>query len=297
MLKNYLTIDVEDYYMVSAFADRVRFDAWHSYESRVERNSRMLLETLARHGVKATFFVLGWVAEQCPRLVKDIHAAGHEVASHGYNHRLIYDQTPDEFREDARRTKRILEDLTGSRVMGFRATSYSVIKETLWALDILLEEGYVYDSSIFPVHHDRYGMPEAPRFPHLIERAAGGITEFPPTTSRIFGQNIPVAGGGYLRLFPLAVTKAAIRRINGKERQSAIVYLHPWEIDEDQPRMQGSLLSRTRHYLNLSSTMPKLEGLLKTFSFQPLSFFFSRRSAPVHQDLFRRRPGAEAARA
>lgn len=295
MLKNYLTIDVEDYYMVSAFADRVRFDAWQSFESRVDRSTRMLLDALARRGVKATFFVLGWVAEQCPQLVKDIHAAGHELASHGYNHRLIYDQTPGEFREDVRKTKRILEDLAGCRVLGFRATSYSVIRETLWALDILLEEGYAYDSSIFPVHHDRYGIPEAPRFPHVIERTAGRITEFPPTTSRVFGQNVPVAGGGYLRLFPLAVTKAAIRRINTRERQSAIVYLHPWEIDEGQPRMQGSLLSRTRHYLNLSSTMPKLEGLLETFAFQPLSHFFAPRSAPLHEGAPVRRPGVEAA--
>jgi len=270
---NALTIDVEDYYMVSAFADRIKFEDWRSYESRVDRNTRILLDLLAVHNAKATFFVLGWVAEQHPQLVKDINRAGHEVASHGYNHRLIYDLTPGEFREDVRKTKTILEDLTGCRVQGFRATSYSVAKETLWALDILIEEGYVYDSSIFPIRHDRYGYPEAPRFPYIIKRTSGKITEFPPSTSSLFGQNIPIAGGGYLRLFPLSATKAAMRWINEKERQSVIVYLHPWEIDCEQPRMRGTWLSKIRHYININSTLPKLKALLISFSFKPLSSF------------------------
>ncbi len=281
---NALTIDVEDYYMVSAFADRIHFEDWPAFESRVDRNTHILLDLLAAHKVKATFFILGWVAEQSPQLVKDIRAADHEIASHGYNHRLIYDLTPAQFREDVRKTKQILEDLGGCGVRGYRATSYSVVRETLWALDILLEEGYVYDSSIFPVHHDRYGIPEAPRFYHVIERKAGRIAEFPPSTSAVFGQNVPVAGGGYLRLFPLSVTRAAIRRINGKERQSAIVYVHPWEIDEEQPRMQGSLLSRTRHYLNLGSTMPKLKALLAEFPFKPLCYFVDT-DCKTHQEL------------
>jgi polysaccharide deacetylase family protein (PEP-CTERM system associated) len=263
--------------MVSAFADRINFEDWPSYESRVERNTHILLDLLAAQNINATFFVLGWVAEHYPQLVKDIHKAGHEIASHGYNHRLIYNLTPMEFREDARRTKGILEDIVGCRVQGYRATSYSVIKETLWALDILLEEGYIYDSSIFPVHHDRYGFPESPRFPHFIKRSAGTIIEFPPSTAYVFGQKVPVAGGGYLRLFPLSVTKAAIRRINVKEGQVAIVYIHPWEIDEGQPRMCGTWLSKTRHYLNLGSTMSKLKALLAEFPFRPLSHFIRER--------------------
>ncbi|HUJ19250.1 MAG TPA: XrtA system polysaccharide deacetylase [Nitrospirota bacterium] len=268
---NFLSIDVEDYFMVSAFADSIKFEDWGAFESRIERNTRRILELLGAQGVTATFFVLGWVGKQFPGVVREIHAAGHEIACHGYNHRLVYDQTPLEFREDIRKAKRILEDITGTGVAGYRAASFSVIKETLWALEVLIEEGFTYDSSIFPVHHDRYGMPEAGRFPHRITTGSGPITEFPPSTYKLFSQNIPIGGGGYLRLFPLALTMRAITAINEQEKEPAVLYLHPWEIDADQPRMNGRLLSKLRHYINLRSTMPKLITLLNEFDFQELS--------------------------
>jgi polysaccharide deacetylase family protein (PEP-CTERM system associated) len=270
---NALTIDVEDYYMVSAFADRIKFEDWCGFECRVERNTHTILDMLGRYDVKATFFVLGWVAERYPELIKNIHGAGHEIACHGYNHRLVYDLTPDQFREDVRMAKDILENITGTEVKGFRATSYSIVKETLWALDVLIEEGFRYDSSIFPIHHDRYGMPDAERFPHVLKRDAGLIMEFPPTTYRVFGQNIPVAGGGYLRLFPHLITRAAIKCINEREKKTAIIYFHPWEIDVDQPRLKGRLKSKIRHYINLSSTLPKIKNLLQEFKFKQLSSF------------------------
>ena len=270
---NTLTIDVEDYFMVSAFADTISFDDWDRYECRVEMNTYRILELLAEQNVKATFFILGWVGERCPNLVKDIHSSGHEVASHGYNHRLIYDLTPDEFRDDVKRSRDILENLTGTAVKGFRATSYSIVKETLWALDILIEEGFLYDSSIFPIHHDRYGIPDAERFQNRIERDGGSIHEFPLTTFRVAHVNFPVAGGGYLRLLPLWIIKAALKRINQKDLQPAVIYLHPWEVDTAQPRLNGSRLSQFRHYVNISSTLPKLRSLLSEFSFKPLSDF------------------------
>ena len=270
---NALTIDVEDYYMVSAFADIVRFEEWGTYESRVEKNTYRILEALNGQNVKATFFVLGWVAERCPKLIRDVHACGHEIACHGYNHRLIYDLTPEQFREDVRKAKGILEDIVGAPVIGYRAASYSIVKETLWALDILIEEKFAYDSSIFPVHHDRYGLPGAERFPHIIKRSSGTIREFPPSTYRILGQNIPIAGGGYLRLFPLQVTRTAIRSINEREEKPVIVYLHPWEIDPEQPRLNGRRSSRIRHYINIGSTMPKLKTFLAEFKFKHLSSF------------------------
>ncbi len=279
---NALTIDVEDYYMVSAFADTVKFENWHQYESRVERNTHRILDLLDEYQVKATFFVLGWVAEHFPDLVKDIQRRGHEVASHGYNHRLVYDLTPEDFRADVRMSKDILEGITGQSVVGYRATSYTIIKETLWALDILIEEGFMYDSSIFPIRHDRYGLPEAERFPHVIERGNGLIIEFPPSTYPLFGQKIPVAGGGYLRIMPLKATKAAIKRINEKEKKMAVVYFHPWEVDVDQPRLNGTWKSQFRHYVNLDTTLPKLRTLLSEFKFQSISEFIS---SPVGYDV------------
>ena len=270
---NALTIDVEDYYMVSAFSDTVKFADWHKYESRVEENTRRLLDLLGQHGIRATFFVLGWVAERCPRIVSSIHSAGHEVASHGYSHRLAYDMTPDEFRDDVLRSKAVLEDITGVRIAGYRAASYSITGKSLWALDVLIEEGFLYDSSIFPVRHDRYGLPGANRFPHVIKGKKGSIMEFPPSTCRILGQNIPVAGGGYFRLFPLSVTRAAFRRLNAVEKKYAIFYVHPWEIDTGQPRLKGKLRSRFRHYVNISGTLPKLRLIFSEFKFKPLGEF------------------------
>jgi len=277
-IANALTIDVEDYFMVSAFADIVRFDEWHKYESRIEKNTHKILNLLDEHKVQATFFVLGWVAERHPELIRDIHSRGHEIACHSYNHMLIYHLTRAQFREDVYTAKSILEDITGAAISGYRAPSYSITKKTLWALDILIEEGFLYDSSIFPIHHDRYGFPEANRFPHKIKRENGTITEFPPSTYKLFGQNIPVAGGGYLRLFPLQITKTAIKRINEKEKKSAIIYIHPWEIDEHQPRLNGKIRSKMRHYINLRSTMPKLKTFLHEFRFRPLSDFLNSSS-------------------
>jgi polysaccharide deacetylase family protein (PEP-CTERM system associated) len=270
-ITNFLSIDVEDYFMVSAFADSIKFEDWCRYESRIEHNTHRILDLLNVYGVTATFFVLGWVGKQFPKLVRDIHASGHEIACHGYNHRLIYNLTPAEFRDDTRLAKKILEDITGTPVIGYRAASYSVVKKTLWALDILIEEGFSYDSSIFPIHHDRYGIPEADRFPHRITSGNGTIMEFPPATYNLFSQNIPIGGGGYLRLFPLLFTMKAIARINEQENKPAILYLHPWEIDTDQPRLHGRLSSRIRHYINLRSTLPKLMSLLNEFNFKELS--------------------------
>lgn len=270
---NALSIDVEDYFMVSAFADVVKFEEWGRFESRVEKNTLKILELLDEFDTKATFFTLGWVAERYPGLVKEISSKGHEIASHGYNHRLVYNCSPDEFREDIRKTKHILEDITSSPVMGFRAASYSIVKETLWALDILIEEGYAYDSSIFPIYHDRYGIPDAERYPYIIKGASKVFWEFPPSTYRIFGNNIPMAGGGYFRLYPYQLTKMLINSINQREEQPVIFYLHPWEIDAEQPRMKGSSLSVLRHYSNLAGTSDKLRRLLMEFHFKPIASF------------------------
>jgi len=270
---NALTVDVEDYYMVSAFSDIVKFEDWHKYESRVEKNTCKILELFEEQNVKATFFVLGWIARRYPNLVREIHTMGHEIACHGYNHRLIYHLTPDQFREDVHTAKGILEDITRTQIIGYRAASYSIVKRTLWALDILIEEGFLYDSSIFPILHDRYGLPEAQRFPHVIQRENGKIKEFPPSTYKILGQNIPIAGGGYLRLFPLYITKSLIKRINVKDSQPVTIYLHPWEVDADQPRLNGCLKSKLRHYINLGSTFPKLKSFLGEFRFRPLADF------------------------
>lgn len=275
-MENVLTIDVEDYYMVSAFADTVRFGDWPGFESRVERNTRQLLELLAEFNTNATFFVLGWVAENCPNLVRDIHAAGHEIGCHGYNHRLIYHLTPDEFREDTRRAKGALEDLIGDPVIGYRATSYSIIKETMWALDVLFEEGFRYDSSIFPILHDRYGIPGADRFCSMVKcKGAGELLEIPPATISLLKKNIPIAGGGYLRLLPIWLTTWGIQQINNRELKPAVVYVHPWEIDHDQPRLRGSRLSVFRHYTNLATTVPKLRRLLDTFRFNTVRKVYS----------------------
>ncbi len=270
-MKNALTIDVEDYYQVSAFESVVRFEDWNRYESRVERNTHQILDILDEHETTATFFVLGWVAEQQPKIVKAIHERGHEIASHGYAHRKIYTQTPDQFRKETKRSKRILEDIIGQPVIGYRAASYSITRESLWALDILKEEGFLYDSSIFPIHHDRYGMPDYQRFCHVLNgNGKDGLVELPLSTVRFAGTNIPIAGGGYLRFFPYAFTRWGIRRLNDKERQPVIVYLHPWEIDPQQPRIISNALSQFRHYLNLEKTETRLIRLLRDFQFAPI---------------------------
>ena len=265
-MHNALTIDVEDYYQVSAFESLVRFENWERYESRVERNTSRLLDLFDAHATHATFFVLGWVAERHPSLVRAIHGRGHEVASHGYAHQRIYTQTPEQFRTETQRAKHILEDIIGQPILGYRAASYSITVESLWALDILQDLGFVYDSSIFPVHHDRYGIPQAQRFCHVLnEYKENSLVEFPLSTVQCMGMNIPIAGGGYFRLFPYAFTRWGLRRVNQKERHPVVVYLHPWEIDPDQPRLPARGLSRWRHYVNLARTEKRLLHLLRDF--------------------------------
>jgi polysaccharide deacetylase family protein (PEP-CTERM system associated) len=264
-----MTVDVEDYFHVSAFAGVVSREQWPALESRVAANTDRMLDLFAEHGVRATFFVLGWVAERHPALVRRIARDGHELASHSYWHRLVYDLTPEEFREDLRRARDVLEAVAGVRVRGFRAPSYSIVERSLWALDVLAEEGYAYDASIFPVRHDVYGIPDAPRAPHLIERAAGRLLELPGAAARVGGAPVPI-GGGYFRLLPYAATRWAIARYAAAERQPAMFYLHPWEIDPDQPRLQAPLKSRMRHYNHLAQTEPRLRRLLRDFAWNSI---------------------------
>ena len=269
---NALTIDVEDYFHVQAFADVIPSTDWHRYSLRVEENTYRLLEMLAARNIHATFFVLGWVAQRCAPLVADILKAGHEIGSHGYAHQMIARGRQKDFREDVRRSKSILEDQLGRAVKSYRAPSYSITSSTLWALEILREAGFECDSSIFPVHHDNYGMPNAPRFPHYRTLRDGDrILEFPPSTIEAYGVNFPMAGGGYFRLLPYSLTAWAIRRINEKEKQPALLYFHPWEIDPEQPRIAASWRSRFRHYQNLHSTEAKLTRLFDDFSWAPMS--------------------------
>jgi polysaccharide deacetylase family protein (PEP-CTERM system associated) len=269
---NAFTVDVEDYFQVSAFERQIGRDRWGEYESRVVGSTRRLLELLKRHEVKATFFVLGWVAERYPDLVREIDAAGHELASHGYWHRLIYDQTPDEFREDLCRARDLLADLIGRPVVAYRAPSFSIIERSRWALDILAEEGFTIDSSIYPIHHDRYGLPGAPPHLHRLETGAGPLWEFPPSSIRVAGKNIPVGGGGYFRLYPIWLTSRWLAQINRRQQQPFLVYVHPWELDPDQPRLPaGTSLSRWRHRVNLGTTERKLDRLLAQFRFGPVS--------------------------
>lgn len=263
---NALSVDVEDYYQVSAFEQIVGFDQWEAYESRVTANTIRVLEILAEGEVKGTFFVLGWVAERFPEIVRRIHEAGHEVATHGYAHKMISDQTPQEFALDLKKSITIIEDITGDKVLGHRAASFSVVKTTLWAIDIMREQGLRYDSSIFPIIHDRYGIPEAPRHPYQIKE---GFWEFPMSTVKILGKNLPIAGGGYFRLFPYWLTKWGMERVN-KEGQPVLVYVHPWEFDPGQPRIKGSMTSRFRHYTNLDKTADRLRKLCCDFRFAPI---------------------------
>ena len=272
LMRNALTIDVEDYYQVSAFESQVAFSDWPRFESRVVGNTWRLLEILNFYKVKATFFVLGWVAERHPQTVLAIRQEGHEIACHGYRHRLLYGMDREDFRDDTKRAKGVLEDLCGLPVLGYRAPSYSITKKTLWALDVLEELGFRYDSSIFPIHHDRYGIPDAARFPYIHQLLGGrSLIEVPLSTTRLWGQHVPIAGGGYFRLFPYPFIRWAILRMNERERKSAILYLHPWEIDPHQPKIKGNLPSRFRHYLNLKKTEPRLRRLLQDFRFSPLN--------------------------
>lgn len=269
-MRNAFTIDVEDYFQVAAFEKTVSREDWDRFPIRTEENTRRLLDLLRRREVRATFFLLGWIARRCPDLVRRINAEGHEVAAHGFDHRLIYRQTEEEFRDDVRRTRELLRELSGQEVCGYRAPSWSITARTPWALQILVEEGFTYDSSVFPIRHDLHGTPGAPREIHRMETEAGPIREFPPAVVRVLGRNIPTGGGGYFRLYPYVLTRSMLRSINAQGRPFTF-YVHPWEIDPDQPRFAGApLKSRFRHYVNLKRTAAKLERLFDDFAFAPM---------------------------
>ncbi|MGB6451563.1 MAG: XrtA system polysaccharide deacetylase [Steroidobacteraceae bacterium] len=265
---NAFSVDVEDYFQVAALAPAVSRESWPLRASRVERNTDRLLELLAERGIHGTFFVLGWIAERHAALVKRIAAAGHEIASHGFSHQLIYTQSQEEFREETARSKRTLEDLTGAAVAGYRAASFSITRRSLWALDVLIDLGFRYDSSIFPIRHDRYGMPGASPEPGLLTAPSGRtLVEFPMSAASFLGVKVPVSGGGYFRLLPYAVTRRGLSQINDVCNRPFTFYLHPWEIDPDQPRVKVGWLSRFRHYTNLNRCEPRLQRLLGEFRF------------------------------
>lgn len=285
------TIDVEDYFHVSAFSDRISIQDWEHLERRVEVGTRRLLALLDRFGVKATFFVLGWVAERHPELVHEIRNSGHEIASHSQHHRLVYDLDPEEFRADLRQSRDVLEQLTGEPVAGYRAPTFSITRKSLWALDVLAEEGFLYDSSIFPIRHDRYGIPEATLGPHPIQKidAHRDLWEFPGTVCRMAGMRVPAGGGGYFRLYPYAFSAYLLRQATAQTSQPFMFYIHPWELDPEQPQLPGSWMRRWRHRVNLASTEARLEKLLAEFSFGTMSRVLNesaqRKSAPVSPDL------------
>ena len=267
---NALTVDVEDYFQVSAFAESISQDDWDNYPLRVERNTHRLLDLFDERGVKATFFILGWVAERAEALVREITQRGHEVASHGYSHQLVYNQTPAVFREETRRSKKLLEDISQQPVRGYRAASYSITERSRWALDILVEAGFDYDSSIFPVRHDRYGIPGSPEQPHPLETPSGEqLVEFPLSTARILKYRLPVAGGGYFRLYPYWLTRMGLSQVN-RRQLPFVFYLHPWEVDPQQPRIQAKWFSRFRHYNNLDKCEARLNALLHDFRFDTM---------------------------
>lgn len=277
-MNNVLTFDVEEYFHAEAFASVVRPEDWPTFGSRVVNATERLLDILDYADVRATFFVLGWVAERQPGLIQEIHARGHELACHGYSHQMISRLTPQEFAEDVKRAKKVIEDIAGTRVIGYRAPTFSVTRQTLWSLDVLMEAGFRYDSSIFPIVHDRYGIPDSQRFAHRIPIFVKRIpivgngwamAELPLSTVSVFGQRLPVAGGGYFRLLPYGLTRLAIRHLNKVERQPAVVYLHPWEIDRHQPRLSVGRLTRLRHSINIDETEDKLGRLLADFRFAP----------------------------
>jgi len=268
---NGVSVDLEDYYHVEAFASRISRSEWATFPSRVRQNTSRTLQLLDQEGCRATFFVLGWIAEREPSLIRELADAGHEVACHSHLHRPLHTLKPSEFRDDLRRSRDAIEGAAGVRVLGFRAPTFSITNRTVWALDILLEEGFRYDSSIFPIHHDLYGIPDAPRWAHRRQTLSKtSIWEIPPSTMRILKMNIPFGGGGYLRLLPMSFTRWAIARTQNLERQPVIVYFHPWELDPEQPRLSGSWRSRLRHYTGLTKTADRLREILSAGTFEPL---------------------------
>jgi polysaccharide deacetylase family protein (PEP-CTERM system associated) len=299
---NAFTVDVEDYFHVEVFSSVIQPRDWENYSSRVENNTNHILNILGEYGIKGTFFILGWVAEKNPELVKTIHRMGHEVASHGYRHKVIHKQTSAEFREDIKSSKELLEDLTGEAILGYRAPTYSITRETLWALPIIRDVGFLYDSSVFPIYHDNYGIHDAPRFPFLwdlnsytpepVEVMEAGdkgegsqkkwandpsfLPEFPISTVELFGSvNFPIGGGGYFRLLPYSLTRIGLEHINRENKRPFVFYIHPWEIDPNQPFIRNvSCLSKFRHYNNLQSCLAKLDRLLRDFKFGKIGSFF-----------------------
>ncbi len=273
-ITNAMTVDVEDYFQVSAFEPHISKQQWDVLPHRVAANTNRILDLFAAHGVKATFFTLGWVAERYPELIKRIVAEGHELACHGYQHIRVTEQTPEQFRADVIKSKTILEDLGGVAVIGYRAASYSINTSNLWALDILQQLDFAYSSSIYPVQHDLYGIPDAPRF--MYQPIAGqDFKEIPISTLRLGNKNRPCGGGGFFRLYPYAISKLAFQHLNQREQQACIFYCHPWEIDPEQPRQTGlSLKTRFRHYLNLNKMEQRITHLLNDFAWDTMANVF-----------------------
>lgn len=269
-----MTVDVEDYFQVAAFAHQITRDDWHNFDCRVERNLDVILSMFSEHGVKATFFTLGWIAERHPEAIKRIVREGHELASHGYEHAKVHTQTPEGFRSDVRRTKAILEDIGGQPVKGYRAASFSINEHSSWAFDVLAEEGHSYSSSVYPIKHDHYGMPSASRFAYRPSDKHD-LLEVPISTINLFNRNIPSGGGGYFRLLPYGFSRWALRQIVDKERKPVIFYFHPWEIDPEQPRVKGApARSRFRHYVNLGTMERRLRAILRDFRWDRMDRIF-----------------------
>jgi polysaccharide deacetylase family protein (PEP-CTERM system associated) len=282
-----MSVDVEDYFMVEAFAGSIPRGTWASWPSRVVTNTRRVLDLFNEYGVRGTFFFVGWVAKRYPELVRDVQACGHELACHSFWHRPVYSLSPDEFREDTRAAVCAIEDAAGKKIYGYRAPSWSITRECLWALDILTEEGFTYDSSIYPIHHDLYGIPGARRFPYRHRLRDGrSLLEFPPTTARLWGQNLPGAGGGYLRILPLAYTHWVFRQVDKECREKVVVYFHPWELDPEQPRIEDKWKSRIRHYTNLHKMKGRVESLLASYSFQPFGELIESRDVAEELPIF-----------
>lgn len=276
-----LTVDVEDYFQVAAFRHSVSLADWDRMPSRVEHNTAKVLELFDELGVKATFFVMGWVAEKHPAIVRRIAQAGHELGCHSYAHQLIYDLTPEVFRQDTLRALEAIQQASGERVRFYRAPSFSITRRSLWALNILLEAGFTHDSSIFPIRHDLYGFPGAPEFPFVLSMNGGTLIEYPPSTVRFLSGRLPFTGGGYLRTLPLAFQKKCFRTLE-KRGQPAMMYMHPWEFDPEQPRIKAPLRSRLRHYTGLDKTASRIRSLSQDFRFVPMGEVLPA-SLPVFQ--------------